>query len=472
MSHPTPLAALLVALAIASPPLYAADSPELQQLRQEIDSMRQDYEARLKALEARLKQAEASLAAPPAPSDASGAVATAISAPPPAAPPPPPAQVPASAQASASGFNPALSLILSGSYAALSQDPANYRFAGVLTGSEIGPGVKGFSLGESELGISANVDPWFYGALNLALEADNTASVEEAYVQTTALSDGFTLRAGRFLSSIGYNNDKHAHTWDFVNAPLVYQAFLGGALHQDGLQLRVLLPTTQFIELGSELGAAGPFPSGGTSRNQPGTATLFAHTGGDIGASQSWRAGVSMLWAKAEDRASDTIDAAGTVVTSQFTGTTRLGIIDGVWKWAPNGNPQRTNLTLQGEYFRRLESGSLVYDSTGQALAASYHSAQGGWYAQAVYQFMPTWRVGLRYDRLDIGDVDASTNAANLYLPDYTPTRATLMVDWSPSEFSRIRLQFAQDKARYGLTDNQFLIQYQMSLGSHGAHSY
>ena len=140
--------------------------------------------------------------------------------------------------------------------------------------------------------------------------------------------------------------------------------------------------------------------------------------------------------------------------------------------WAPNGNPQRTNLTLQGEYFRRLESGSLVYDSTGQGLAASYHSTQGGWYAQAVYQFMPTWRVGLRYDRLDIGDVDASTNAANLYLPDYTPTRATLMVDWSPSEFSRIRLQFAQDKARYGLTDNQFLIQYQMSLGSHGAHSY
>jgi hypothetical protein len=472
MSRPIPLAALLVALAIASPPLHAAETAELNQLRQEIDAMRQDYEARMKALEARLKQAEASLAAQPAPAGAP-VPAVAVASPPPApAAAPPATEAPATAQASAGGFNPAIALILSGSYASLSQDPSKYHIAGMLTGNQVGPGVQGFSLGESELAISANVDPWFYGALNLSLAADNTASIEEAYVQTTALPGGVTLRAGRFLSSIGYNNDKHAHTWDFVDAPLVYQAFLDGALHEDGVQLRFLLPVEQFVEVGSELGASGPFPSGGASRNRPGTATLFAHTGGDIGASQSWRAGLSMLWARAEDRASDGLGSTGQGVTSTFTGDTRLGIVDGVWKWAPNGNPQRTNLTLQGEYFRRYESGSLVYDSAGLALADNYRSTQGGWYAQAVYQFMPAWRVGLRYDRLNLGNVDASTNSANLYLPDYAPTRSTLMFDWSPSEFSRVRLQFAQDKARYGLTDNQIMIQYQMSLGSHGADSY
>jgi hypothetical protein len=46
------------------------------------------------------------------------------------------------------------------------------------------------------------------------------------------------------------------------------------------------------------------------------------------------------------------------------------------------------------------------------------------------------------------------------------------MVDWSPSEFSRVRLQYANDRARYGLVDNQIIVQYQVSLGSHGAHSY
>ena len=47
-----------------------------------------------------------------------------------------------------------------------------------------------------------------------------------------------------------------------------------------------------------------------------------------------------------------------------------------------------------------------------------------------------------------------------------------MMLDFNWSEFSRIRLQFAQDRAREGLTDNQFFIQYQMSLGAHGAHRY
>jgi hypothetical protein len=47
------------------------------------------------------------------------------------------------------------------------------------------------------------------------------------------------------------------------------------------------------------------------------------------------------------------------------------------------------------------------------------------------------------------------------------------MVDWSPSEFSRVRLQYARDRAGYdGLTDNQIILQYQMSLGAHGAHNY
>jgi hypothetical protein len=332
--------------------------------------------------------------------------------------------------------------------------------------------VQGFSLGESELTMSATIDPWFYGSMSVALAADNSASVEEAFIQTTALPGGLGLKAGRFLASVGYQNDKHAHTWDFINAPLAYQVFLGGALAQDGLQLKAVLPTSQFIELGGGIGAAGEYPSGTGNRKKPGTGTLFAHTGGDVGASNSWRAGASMVWAKAYDRPFEDIDSAGNPVSNVFTGNTRLGILDAVWKWAPNGNSTRTSLTLQGEYFRRLESGSLVYDEGGQALADSFRSAQSGWYAQAVYKFLPEWRVGLRYDRLDVGNVNASSNAANLYLPSYSPNRTTLMFDWAPSEYSRVRLQLAQDRARYGLTDNQIMIQYMMSLGSHGAHGY
>jgi hypothetical protein len=147
-------------------------------------------------------------------------------------------------------------------------------------------------------------------------------------------------------------------------------------------------------------------------------------------------------------------------------------IADAVWKWAPNGNATRTNFKLQGEYFRRHEAGTLVFDSTGLANADRYASTQSGWYAQGVYQFVPSWRVGLRYDRLDPGDVDAGSNAAAFAAPDFAPARVAAMLDWSPSEFSRVRLQLARERARFGASDNQLYLQYQMSLGAHGAHSF
>jgi hypothetical protein len=46
------------------------------------------------------------------------------------------------------------------------------------------------------------------------------------------------------------------------------------------------------------------------------------------------------------------------------------------------------------------------------------------------------------------------------------------MLDWSPSEFSRLRLQFARDEARPGQADNQVYLQYIMSLGAHAGHTF
>ena len=104
--------------------------------------------------------------------------------------------------------------------------------------------------------------------------------------------------------------------------------------------------------------------------------------------------------------------------------------------------------------------------------AGSYSAVQSGWYVQGIYQFAPYWRVGLRTERLDSGAIDYGVNNAYLLRPDYVPVRNALMLDFNPSEFSRIRLQFAQDKLRQGETDNQIFLQYQMSLGAHGAHKF
>jgi hypothetical protein len=42
----------------------------------------------------------------------------------------------------------------------------------------------------------------------------------------------------------------------------------------------------------------------------------------------------------------------------------------------------------------------------------------------------------------------------------YRPTRWSWMIDYNPSEFSRIRLQLATDRSRQDATDNQVFVQY------------
>ncbi|GAA5175435.1 TonB-dependent receptor [Niveibacterium umoris] len=463
-----------IALALTSP-AHAGESAELAKLRKEIEAMRASYETRIQALEKRLEKAEAQSAAAvvvaPAP-----LTTRPVPEPPSVAEAAPPAAAPVAAapQSSDAAFNPAISLILAGNYSFLKQDPAGYAITGfpLPQGVEAGPGERGFNLGESELGLSANIDHRFRGAINIALHGDNSVSVEEAYVQTLGLDHGLGLKFGRFLSGIGYLNEQHAHTWDFVDAPLAYQAFVGGQFGDDGLQVRWLAPTDTYLEFGAEAGRGANYPGGDSGGNGAGAWSAYGHVGGDVGESHSWRAGLSYQHARANAQAWDATDLAGNSVTNAFSGKTQLWIADFVWKWAPMGNATVRNFKLQGEYLHRTQSGDLAYDTAATNSVDAYRNSQSGFYLQGIYQFMPGWRIGLRGEQLQHGTAEYGINSASLAASDYNPTRGSLMLDYSPSEFSRLRLQFTRDRSREGLADNQAFLQYQMSLGAHGAHLY
>ena len=363
----------------------------------------------------------------------------------------------------------------------LSQDPAHYRLQGFMpNGGEIGPGTRSFSLGESELTLSANIDTNFAGQMTFSLAHDNTVSVEESFFQTKALLDGSNFKVGRFLSSVGYLNGQHAHTWDFVDAPLAYQAFFGGQYKPDGVQLKWLAPLDRYLEIGLELGNGASFPGNDRNKNGFGASTLFAHIGDDIGENASWRAGVSYLNTSAKNRTFEDLNFEGSSITNAFSGRSATWIADAIFKWAPNGNSTQRNFKLQGEFFRRNESGVLAYDTQApSSIRNDVASVQSGWYVQSVYQFMPQWRVGLRYDKLNSGSPNfGQTNGVGLSMSDFpallafNPARSSIMFDYSLSEFSRLRLQFARDITRPGATDNQIFLQYNMSLGAHGAHTF
>ena len=479
MSRHTVMACACAAIVLASP-AHAATDADIAGLRAEIEALKSRYEARIGALEQRVQEAEANArrAAPVA--GASGAPpATAESAAAPAAPqsaggaaaPGGPA---AAAASGIAAFNPAISVVLQGTYANLSQDPRTFGLAGFQAADDTGPGRRGLRLSESEIGISANVDDKFAGNLVVALAPDNTVSVEEAYGYMPSLPSGVVPKFGRFFSGIGYLNEQHQHAWDFVDAPLAYQAFLGGQLAQDGVQVKWVAPTDQFIELGAEIGNGDSFPGQRDEHNGVGAYALYAHTGGDIGDSHSWRAGVSWLGTRADSRQAPQPDAAGNLVATAFSGRSRTAIADFVWKWAPHGNATETSFKVQGEYFWRRERGELTYDADGAlglTQTGAYAANQRGAYAQAIWQFMPYWRVGARYDRLDPGRPDYGANADLLGL-DFHPDRVTAMLDYTPSEFSRFRLQFAGSRTRPGFTDHELFLQYILTLGAHGAHRF
>lgn len=373
---------------------------------------------------------------------------------------------------SAGAFNPAISVVLGGTYGRLGQ-PSNLPVTGFAMSTNPGH-QQGFNLGETELGLSASIDPEYSGLATLSLGPTGVVSVENAFVQSSALGNGLNVKFGRYFSGLGYLNEQHAHVWDFVDQPLVYATLWNNQLSEDGVQLKWLAPTDRFIELGGEIGRGLSFPGTNTDRNGIGAGVLFAHIGDDIGIEHSWRAGVSLHRTRLNNAVStnvpDLLNTPGGV-TDYFNGNSQTEGLDFIWKYAPNGNIANRYMKLQGEYFRRKENGMLTYNLL---TTDSYSNTQSGWYAQSVVQFMPNWRTGLRYDRLDPGVASVGAlNAGNVISnTGFQPTRTSWMLDYSPSEFSRLRLQLARDNSLQALPQNQIFVQYVMSMGAHGAHQY
>ena len=450
---------------------HAESGDELAEIRQQLENIRKEYEARIRALEERLREAEAPAEENRAELAQSEAAET--------------ARVPAARGAlTGNDFNPAISLVLQGSVNSYSSDPEEYAISGFQLGGEAGLAAEGFTLDETEITASANVDHLFYAESTIGLhddEEDTEVEVEEAFVDPLSLPAGLGGRFGRFYSDVGYLNRFHSHAWDFRDAPLAYRAFLGEQYRDDGIRLAWTAPTDLYLMLGGETLAGRQFPAGRSESVKGDVQTLFAKLGGDLGTSHAWQAGVSGLFADVHERegGGHHQDDAG----NSFSGDSNLLVADFVWKWAPRGNPRQRNLTFQSEFFYRDEVGEVLFEEGTNAARLDYDGDQTGWYAQAVYQFIPQWRFGIRYDRLNpdndlsIRDLGGFTDPEEVleesgFDDDGDPQRWSAMIDWSPSEFSRLRGQYNRDESTPGRTDNQWSLQYIMSLGAHGAHAF
>jgi len=432
---------------------YASDA-EIDALRAELDKLQSEYEARISSLEQRLAVTEQNAR------QANARVAQVETAAAPAAP---------AARSSGTGnsaFNPAMGVIFQGQAWSYGDNPDGYAIQGFPLGGEAGPVSEGLSLGETEIDLSANVDDKFTAWLTVPVvieDGEAAIEIEEAWLETLSLPAGLSARFGRFFSGIGYLNGKHAHTWDFVDQPLPYQAFLGDQYLDDGVQLRWIAPTDVFLEVGAEVLRGGRYPAAGAGNSGFGGRSIFVNAGGDVGTDHSWLAGVSFLDTESIERPSGDEDDP-----FLFTGDSSTAIAQFIWKWAPQGNWRQRNFVFQSEFMWRNEDGTYELPGAGPL---AWDTDQRGWYVQAIYQPIPRWRFGTRIDALSMDDPGPAFAGTELADPGNDPRRYSLMVDWSNSEFSRLRLQYTRDEA--GLRDDdQFGLQYILSIGAHGAHTF
>lgn len=392
---------------------------------------------------------------------------------------------------SGSAFNPAISLILSGNFY---QDTESGRLpapAGI-NNSTPKPDDQGFNLGETELVLSSTVDPMFDAMAAIVLNGQGEAAVEEAWFETRQLPAGLKVRAGKMKSAIGYLNSQHPHTWDFADQNLAYNALLGGeGISDAGLRVEWLPALPLYTLFGAEalqgkqetvgVAQAGFDASTATGtvpeeKKGPRLFTAYAKVSPELGDKHTLLLG---LWGLRAQQQQET--AADVPNAYLLDGNQTLYGIEAVYKYDGGGEAGAGNLKVQTEFLhgnKKLSvaafNGLAVYgNNTPVTIGDKVNSEESAYYVQAVYGMAPRWQLGLRLDQSGLG---SKTTEAGRHRDDDASRRASLVLTWNLTEFSRLRAQYSKanvtDAAGQNQPYDQYFLTYSMSLGTHGAHQF
>jgi len=318
---------------------------------------------------------------------------------------------------------------------------------------------KGYNLESAELFIFAPVDPYFnvYATMPVTEEG---VELEEAFFVTTALPDGFQVKGGKFKSGFGRINGQHPHAWDFADSPLPYRAFVGAeGIIEKGVQLTWLPPLPFYTTLGIEvLQGDNEILFGTDARSGPHAYAAFAKFSFDATENSTILFGPSVATGKTK---------TGSIADdTEFAGDSTLYGLEFTCKWNPSKD---RGLIVQSEYLSRKQDGDLT--DTVASTTERLERKQDGWYAQALYK-TGRWRLGARYDALDVFQDDYILSGVDQEF-DKSPWRATGAVEYNPTEFSRIRLQYNHDRSsRTDETNHEVFVQLLFGIGAHAAHPF
>ena len=337
----------------------------------------------------------------------------------------------------------------------------------------------GFNLNYAELVMSSSVDPFFTmdGVFHFS---ENGVEIEELYFTSTALGYGSRVKGGKFNSNFGYLNEHHHHAWSFADMPLVYEAFLGmHGINENGLQFQWTAPTSTYLMIGAEVLQGdneqmfGNETIGDTedpiakSADAPSLYLGYVKTSVDIEdttvlAGLSYARGASRI-----DHSSDDENPHA------FSGMSSLYGIDLTIK---HYFDSYSFLTFQNELlYRSMDGTQYNLDANGNVISSpNITKEQSGLYSQLIYAPNKSWQMGVRYDTIFKNDVEANDVDQNKETDLY---KYSAMLEYHTSEFARLRLQYNHNSALYNEDGNKqdintLILQVNISIGAHGAHSF
>jgi hypothetical protein len=364
-----------------------------------------------------------------------------------------PSQTAKSSSPAGSGLlNPDISVIADAVGGYLSKPPLLQSGDDPLFEGPLGHRTGGVTLQELEIGFQSTVDPYFSANAFLTIPNLEGVEVEEAYATTTSLPLGLQVKAGVFRSSAGRQNEQHLHTQDFSRRPLINDAYLGfDGLRPPGAQLSWLAPLPFYLRVTGEILSVAPGTSatfGGSLRSSP---SYLVSAEGFAPLSESWSLNVGLTGATGHAPPPG-LDPDAQPLTANGP-SSLLGGADLYLKYRPpNHVAHYFSFALQAEYFARRVS---EFEGASAAIDA-------GFYAQLVAQLTRRWHAGVRYDL-----VGAPASALQSRVE-----RVMGMAMFTPSEFSRIRLQASRQSSAVETASWEALLLLEYSIGAHGAHPF
>ena len=442
----------LVAGAFTFVPVIASAQDSPQALRQEIDQLRRDFEALKQQYGERLTALETKLAA------AEGAPAAAIASPAqPAQPAQPTAQVPPGAEGAGgpTGALPVYGGAVTGSKIFNPDIAVIGDFLGAAGRNRENPS-PALEMHEAEASLQAIVDPYGRADFFVAF-GEEGVELEEGFLTLTTLPGGWLTKVGKIRGAFGKVNTMHNHMMPWTDRPLVTRNLVGGeeGITDAGVSVARLIPNPWlFLEATGQVfrGDSGPEEDPLFRSGKPGDLSYIGHLRGYHDITEASNIDLGLSYARGHNAADS--DNIGLHATELFG-------VDATFRWKPLQRSIYRSFVGRAEWIQSRREQPILRTVRGRRDRAIEQERADGFYVSGDYQLARRWFAGARFDR--------SGRATDGSLKD---NGASFLMTFWPSEFSQVRGQYRRTNYALGPSANEFLFQFQFSIGAHGAHPF